>query len=139
MSEPEAEASIKSGDNDGSFEWTAAAMAQSIVLFLLAGVAEILGGWLVWVALRDSNNKPWWYALVGSIVLIIYGFIPCFQPTDNFGRIYAAYGGFFIILSFLFGWAVDGNKPDRGDIIGGCVCMVGAGLIYFWPRSMNDT
>eukprot|EP00980_Cylindrotheca_fusiformis_P002980 scaffold692_cov118-Cylindrotheca_fusiformis.AAC.2 len=116
-----------------SFEWTTANIALSVVLFLLAGVAEISGGWMVWISIRGS--KPWWYALIGSFVLILYGFIPCWQPTDNFGRIYAAYGGFFIVLSFLFGWAVDGNKPDRGDIVGGGVCMVGAGLIYFWPRS----
>jgi small multidrug resistance family-3 protein len=129
------EGSVKStGDSTGDgVEWTAVAMAQSIGLVLLAGVAEILGGWMVWVAVRGT--KPRWYALVGSIVLTIYGFIPCWQPTDNFGRIYAAYGGFFIVLSFLFGWAVDGNKPDKADIIGGCVCMVGAGIIYFWPRS----
>jgi small multidrug resistance family-3 protein len=123
--------SVKS-TGDG-FEWTSAFIAQSVGLFLLAGVAEITGGWMVFVAARGT--KPWWYALVGSIVLVFYGFVPCWQPTDNFGRIYAAYGGFFIVLSFLFGWAVDGNKPDKGDIIGGCVCMVGAGIVYFWPRS----
>ncbi|CAJ1966474.1 unnamed protein product [Cylindrotheca closterium] len=147
-------------ESSGGFEWTALTIAQAIVLFFLAGVAEIVGGWMVWMYVRggksdanvavnetsnnttattsannDSNvDKPWWWGLVGSLVLIIYGFIPCLQPTDSFGRIYAAYGGFFIVFSFLFGWAVDGDKPDIGDVIGGCICFVGAGIIFFWPR-----
>lgn len=149
----------KGGDN--RFEWTALTVAQAVVLFFLAGVAEIVGGWMVWMYVRGGGKgetsqdvatnqtngtvtttddgsydfrKPWWWGLVGCFVLVIYGFIPCLQPTDSFGRIYAAYGGFFIVFSFLFGWAVDGDKPDIGDVIGGCICFVGAGIIFFWPR-----
>lgn len=62
------------------------------------------------------------------------GFIPCLQPTDSFGRIYAAYGGFFIVLSFLFGWALDGDKPDLGDVIGGTIALAGVFVVMFWPR-----
>ena len=145
-------------DDSDAFEWTAITVAQAVVLFFLAGVAEIVGGWMVWMYVRgggksdgsvvdastnttgtttdiDNNGrKPWWWGLVGSIVLVIYGFIPTLQPANSFGRIYAAYGGFFIVLSFLFGWAVDGDRPDIGDVIGGCICFVGAGVIFFWPR-----
>ncbi len=123
-------------EKDDSFRWTAIAIVQSIALFLLAGVAEIVGGWLIWVALRgnDKGKKPWWYALIGSFVLVIYGFIPCLQPSDSFGRIYAAYGGFFIFLSFLFGWALDGDRPDTGDVVGGSISLAGVCLILFWPR-----
>ena len=79
------------------------------------GVAEIVGGWLIWITIRGNYNNnsgtktkyPWYFALFGSIILILYGFIPCLQPTDSFGRIYAVYGGFFIVMSFLFGWAFD--------------------------------
>ena len=126
-------------EETSGFEWTTIAIVQSIFLFFLAGVAEILGGWLVWAAMRGSNGtkKPWFYAVIGSVILILYGFVPTLQPTDGFGRIYAAYGGAFIVLSFLFGWAVDGDKPDTGDVIGGCICMVGAGVILFWPRTNN--
>jgi len=128
-------------DDDGSvkkFQWTAATIAQSIFVFLLAGVAEIMGGWLVWAAVRGDSSttgkRPWWFAILGSVVLIIYGFVPCLQPTDSFGRIYAAYGGFFIVLSFFFGYALDGDRPDRGDVIGSCVALGGVLVIMFWPR-----
>ena len=68
-----------------------------------------------------------------------YGFIPCLQPsaaTDGFARIYAAYGGFFIVMSFLIGWALEGEsaKPDTGDFVGGAISVVGALVIVFWPR-----
>ena len=119
-------------DDDASFSWTPATVVQAIALFCVAGVAEIGGGWLVWKAIRDK--KPWWWALVGSAVLVVYGFLPTLQPTDSFGRIYAVYGGFFIVLSFLAGWGLDGDKPDLGDVIGGVISMVGVLLILFWPR-----
>ena len=60
------------------FQWTAATIVQSVVVFCLAGCAEILGGWLVWAAVRGDSSttgkKPWWYALVGSVVLVICEF-----------------------------------------------------------------
>jgi drug/metabolite transporter superfamily protein YnfA len=130
----EIKASVASSDD----EWTTLSVLQSIGVFCLAGVAEISGGWMVWVAIRGhgeiNKRKPWWYAAVGSLVLICYGFIPCLQPKDTFGRIYAAYGGFFIVLSFLFGWGLDGDKPDLGDIIGGAIALAGVCVLMFWPR-----
>jgi small multidrug resistance family-3 protein len=122
-------------DSEG-FSWTAVTVLQSVALFCVAGFAEVVGGWLVWVAFRGTNGKdrPWWFALLGSMLLVVYGFIPLLQPTDNFGRIYAAYGGFFIVLSFLFGWALDGTRPDIGDIVGGVIALVGVCLVMFWPR-----
>lgn len=127
---------VQQKDGDNGFSWTLTTVAQSVAIFCLAGVAEIMGGWLVWVAIRgnSSGKKPWWYALVGSFVLVAYGFIPCLQPTDSFGRIYAVYGGFFIVLSFLFGWLLDGDRPDVGDIVGGVISLVGVFVIMFWPR-----
>jgi drug/metabolite transporter superfamily protein YnfA len=124
--------------SDGNFQWTTATIIQSVALFFLAGAAEIVGGWMVWMAVRGNDKKgkqKWWFALLGSAILVLYGFVPTFQPTSNFGRIYAAYGGAFIVLSFLFGWAADGNKPDTGDVVGGTIALVGAGVIYFWPRN----
>ena len=51
----------------------------------------------------SSQGKPWWWGLCGSVVLVVYGFIPCLQPMSDFGRVYAVYGGFFIALSYLWG------------------------------------
>jgi len=66
-------------------------MMTAIALFLLAGVAEIGGGYLVWLWLRES--KPMWYGIAGgAAVLVAYGIIPTFQSFPNFGRVYAAYG-----------------------------------------------
>lgn len=115
-----------------SFQWTAGNVILSILLFVLAGVAEIGGGWLVWQTVRVS--KPAWMAVLGCVVLILYGFIPTLQPLDSFGRVFAVYGGFFIILSYLWGWAFDGDKPDTGDWIGSGVALVGVFIALFWPR-----
>ena len=103
------------------------------VLFLLAALAEIGGGWLVWQCMRDA--KPSWYALLGSLVLIAYGFIPTLQPlaSDEFGRVYAVYGGLFIGCSFAWGRTVDGMQLDRGDIIGGAISAVGIAVVLLWP------
>lgn len=106
-------------------------MVQSIIYFLLAGICEIGGGYLVWLWLREG--KPVWYAVAGSVVLIIYGVIPTFQPA-HFGRVYAAYGGIFIVLSILWGWTVDRIVPDRFDVLGGLVSLLGVFIIMYWPR-----
>lgn len=100
----------------------------SILWFILAGLAEIGGGYLVWLYMKDDKSS--WYFLGGAIVLILYGIIPTLQEA-NFGKIYAAYGGIFIVLSVLWGWAIDGILPDRWDIIGSIICLVGAGLIMY--------
>lgn len=74
-------------------------MLQSIVLFIVAGLCEIGGGYLVWLWLREG--KSIWLALVGAVILVLYGVIPTYQPSPNFGRVYAAYGGVFVVMSML--------------------------------------
>ena len=103
----------------------------SLGLFVLAGLCEIGGGYLVWLWLREG--KPIGYALVGAVILILYGIIPTFQPA-HFGRVYAAYGGMFIVLALLWGWGMAGTRPDRFDILGGLICFVGMSVIMYWPR-----
>ena len=110
---------------------SAGAISFSLGLFILAGLCEIAGGWMVWQWLRES--RPWTWGLVGAIVLILYGIIPTFQAA-HFGRVYAAYGGFFIVLSLLWGWVLDGNKPDQMDLIGGAVSLLGVAMMMYWPR-----
>jgi small multidrug resistance family-3 protein len=107
-------------------------MARAVVLFLAAGLCEIGGGYLVWLWLRE--NKSPWVGFAGALVLILYGIVPTLQ-TQNFGRVYAAYGGVFIILSLLWGWKFDGIRPDRLDWLGAAICAVGVAVIYFAPRS----
>lgn len=108
-------------------------MIESLLYFVAAGLCEIGGGYLVWLWLRE--NKPIWYALVGGAILILYGVIPTLQPA-NFGRVYAAYGGVFVVLSILWGWRVDKIIPDRFDLIGGAVALAGVFIIMYWPRNV---
>ena len=105
---------------------------KSIFYFLIAGLLEIGGGYLIWLWIREG--KPLSYAVLGAVVLTVYGIIPTFQPA-NFGRVYAAYGGVFIVLSILWGWGIDGIKPDRFDLIGGCIALAGVTMIMYWPRT----
>ncbi len=108
------------------------AILKSIVLFVAAGICEISGGYFIWQTLR--NQKPWYVGFLGAVILIAYGIIPCLQSTNNFGRIYAAYGGVFIILSLMWGWKFDGLIPDKGDMVGAAICLIGVATILYWPR-----
>jgi small multidrug resistance family-3 protein len=109
------------------------AIAQSLWYFVLAGLFEIGGGYLIWLWLREGKNL--WYAVLGVVVLALYGVIPTLQPKSaDFGRVYAAYGGVFIVLSILWGWRVDRVVPDRPDIVGGAVALIGAAVVMYWPR-----
>ena len=84
---------------------------------------------LLWL----REGKSIWVALAGAVVLILYGIIPTLQPA-SFGRVYAAYGGAFVVMSILWGWKVDNVMPDRFDLIGGLICLAGVGVIMYWPR-----
>jgi small multidrug resistance family-3 protein len=106
-------------------------VTQSLCLFILAGVCEISGGWLIWQWLRAG--RAWSWGLLGGVVLCLYGLVPTLQPA-HFGRVYAAYGGFFIVLSLLWGWLFDGDLPDRFDVVGAVVTLAGVVIIMYWPR-----
>jgi small multidrug resistance family-3 protein len=107
-------------------------VAKALVLFAVAGLAEIAGGWLIWQWLREE--RPWPLGLVGALVLIGYGVIPTLQDETHFGRVYAAYGGVFIGLSLLWAAVIDGFRPDRWDIAGSSIALVEVLLIFFGPR-----
>ncbi len=106
---------------------------RSVVLFVLAAVAEIGGAWLIWQAVREG--KAWWWAGLGIVALGIYGFVATLQPDANFGRILAAYGGVFVAGSLLWAVLLDGFRPDRWDMLGASVCLVGVAVIMFAPRN----
>jgi small multidrug resistance family-3 protein len=104
----------------------------SILSFVLAGLCEIGGGYLIWLWLREGKSV--WLALGGAILLTAYGFVATLQPA-NFGRAYAAYGGIFIILSIIWGWLIDKIPPDRLDWIGTAIILVGVLVMMYAPRS----
>ena len=82
-------------------------MFYTIALFLFAGLAEIGGGYLIWLWLREG--KPYYWGIFGGVALALYGIIATFQTFPSFGRVYAAYGRVFIVLSVLWGWGIDKN------------------------------
>ena len=109
-----------------------AVVARSLSLFVLAGLCEIGGGYLVWLWLREGKGRL--IGIMGSAVLVLYGIIPTFQPA-HFGRVYAAYGGIFVVLSTLWGWLIAQETPDAFDLLGGVICLIGVFVIMYWPRS----
>lgn len=109
-------------------------IVKSFLIFLLAGLCEIGGGYLVWLWLKA--DKPLWYGLCGGLILALYGVVATWQVA-TFGRVYAAYGGLFIVLALLWAWKVDGFKPDRYDIIGAIVALIGACIIIYMPRTIR--
>ncbi len=104
---------------------------RSILFFLLAGLCEIGGGYLIWNAIK--NRQPFWAGIFGAILLAAYGVVATMQPA-NFGRTYAAYGGIFVIMALLWGWMVDKVKPDLYDIIGAVIILAGTFVIFYAPR-----
>ena len=88
----------------------------------------------MWRWLR--SDAAWWIGGLGGLILVGYGIIPTLQRDASFGRIYAAYGGVFVVASLLWGWGMDGHRPDRFDWIGAAIVVVGVGVgvIFFSPR-----
>jgi small multidrug resistance family-3 protein len=108
-------------------------VARSILLFVLAAVAEIGGAWLVWQGVREQRGWVWIGA--GVLALGAYGFVATLQPDANFGRILAAYGGVFVAGSLAWGMVADGFRPDRYDVVGALICLAGVAVIMYAPRA----
>ena len=101
-------------------------------LFVVAGLCEIGGGYLVWGWMRE--HKPFASALLGALILVAYGVVAALQPISEFGRVYAAYGGVFIALALAWGVVVDGFRPDKWDLLGVAICVVGVAVMVAPPR-----
>ncbi len=107
-------------------------VAKSIILFVVAALFEIGGAWLVWQGVRE--HRGWGWIGAGVIALGAYSFVATLQPDAHFGRILAAYGGVFVAGSLLWAMAVDRFRPDRWDLTGALICLLGVGIIMYAPR-----
>ncbi|HSV64521.1 MAG TPA: YnfA family protein [Mycobacteriales bacterium] len=105
---------------------------RSAVLFVVAAVAEVGGAWLVWQGLREHWGT--WCVVAGALALGGYGVVATFQPDPHFGRILAAYGGVFVAVALAWGVTFDGFRPDRWDLAGVAICLLGVAVIMYAPR-----
>jgi small multidrug resistance family-3 protein len=105
---------------------------KSIALFAAAAIAEIGGAYLVWIGLREDKGVL--FVILGFLALGLYGLIATPQPSSEFGRVLAAYGGVFIVGSIAWGMAFDSFRPDRYDLAGAAICLLGVGVIMYAPR-----
>jgi small multidrug resistance family-3 protein len=103
--------------------------ARSVALFVAAALAEIGGAYLVWLGIKDDKGVV--FVALGAMALTAYGVVAAFQPSHEFGRVLAAYGGVFIIGSLLWGIAFDGFQPDRADATGALLCLIGVAVIMY--------
>jgi small multidrug resistance family-3 protein len=97
---------------------------RSIALFVAAAICEIGGAYLMWQAVKEGRGL--WFALAGAVAAL--------QPEAHFGRVLAAYGGVFIVGSLIWGVVFDSFRPDRWDISGAAVALVGVAIIMYAPR-----
>lgn len=105
---------------------------KTILIFILAGIFEIGGGYLVWLSIRE--DRPLWYGVLGGAILILYGMVVTLQ-TASFAKVYATYGGFFIVLSLVWAFVFEKYIPSKYEIIGASVALVGVCIIYYSPRA----
>jgi len=105
---------------------------KSILIFILAGFCEIGGGYLVWQWIKEG--KSFWYGVLGGLILVLYVVVATMQ-TQNFAKVYATYGGFFIVMSLIWAYKMDNYVPDKYDIIGATIALIGVCIIYYAPRT----
>jgi small multidrug resistance family-3 protein len=107
-------------------------LAPSLLAYIVAAFAEIAGCFAFWAWLR-LDRSPWWLIL-GMLSLALFAFMLTLVDVDFAGRAYAAYGGIYIAASLAWLWTVEGQGPDRWDLLGAGVCLLGAGIILLGPR-----
>ncbi|PLK44909.1 YnfA family protein [Emticicia sp. TH156] len=107
------------------------AIIKTYFIFILAGVCEIGGGYLVWLWLKEG--KSFWYGIIGGLILVLYGVVATWQKT-SFAKVYATYGGIFIVMSLLWAYKFDNYIPSKYEIIGALIALTGVTIIYYSPR-----
>ncbi len=109
-----------------------ASRVKSVLYFVLAAFLEIAGCFSFWAWLRQG--RPMWVLLPGIISLVLFSFCLTQIDSDYAGRAYAAYGGIYIVSSLVWLRVIEGSPPDRWDIIGASISIVGALIILLGPR-----
>ena len=104
---------------------------KSLLVFVLAGICEIGGGYLIWLWLKE--DKSIWYGVLGGFILALYGMVATLQES-SFARVYATYGGIFIVMSLIWSYKMDNYSPDKYDLIGAGIALIGVCIIYYTPR-----
>jgi small multidrug resistance family-3 protein len=103
------------------------------LVYIGAALAEIAGCFAFWAWLR-LGHSPWW-VVPGMVSLGLFAWLLTLVDSEAAGRAYAAYGGVYICASLGWLWAIEGLRPDRWDVAGAAICLLGAGIILFGPRA----
>lgn len=106
---------------------------HSFAIYAGAALAEIAGCFAFWAWLRLNESVVW--LVPGMLALALFGFLLTKVDLAFAGRAYAAYGGVYIVASLLWLWLAEGAQPDRWDLAGAAICLLGAGVILFGPRA----
>jgi small multidrug resistance family-3 protein len=102
-------------------------------VYVGAALAEIAGCYTIWAWLRLGQSALW--VAPGAVALALFAYLLTLVDTTAAGRAFAAYGGIYIVASLTWLWAAEGVRPDRWDLIGGAVCLLGAAIIVAGPRA----
>jgi small multidrug resistance family-3 protein len=132
---PAADRVAQPSDQGGRLDPDGAAgrgVLKSVLAYGAAAFLEIAGCFAFWAWLR-LGASAWWLA-PGLVALGLFAWLLTFIESDAAGRAYAAYGGVYIAATLVWLWAVEGTRPDRWDITGALVCLIGAGIILFAPH-----
>ncbi|WP_424511319.1 YnfA family protein [Rhodovulum euryhalinum] len=108
-------------------------MVQSVLIYFAAALAEIAGCFAFWMWIRLDRSALW--LAPGLLSLAVFAWLLTLSPADHAGRAYAVYGGIYIVSSLLWLWAVEGQRPDQWDSLGAILCLAGAAVILWAPRT----
>jgi len=109
-------------------------IAKTVSLFILTALAEIVGCYLPYLWLRRDGSA--WLLLPATAALAAFAWLLTLHPSLGAGRAYAAYGGVYVAVAVMWMWWIEGKVPDRWDLIGGSITIIGAAIIAFAPRSI---
>jgi small multidrug resistance family-3 protein len=104
-------------------------VAKTFAIYIAAALGELGGTYCYWRWLKEKG--PVWLPVLGLVALLGYAVIQTYQPESRYGRVYAAYAGIFLVGAMAWGWLIDGNAPDRFDVIGGVIALVGVVVVLY--------